>query len=422
MKTRVLYVCGSSLFRNTSANMSHNAYVQGFLENGCEVEVIMPDVSFGPVDSGFPRFAGARYRLVRSEPPWSAMAVKLKALLDGPSGEVGSSSDERSGASPPEGSRKRGAMLRSASRWLAASANAWLTRRDPHRLSRTWLRRASRFSSSRPYHLVVSNSSPASSHRLAATLISRRRVRTDRWIQLWEDPWFHDVYRRGEAPRIAREEADLLRRADEVFYVSPLTLEYQRGHFPESAHKMRLIPLPSFTPMPSAPAERRGAGPSFGYFGDYYSHTRNLVPFYEAACALDVETEICGDSDLELTPTGRVRVRGRVPLGVLSGLQASTDVLVAVCNLRGGQLPGKLYHDAATSKPVLLILDGTAREQEVIRDYFAGLGRFHFCRNQKDDIAAFAREVLDGRIPRRVAPERSFAPEAVARRLLGSNE
>ena len=97
-------------------------------------------------------------------------------------------------------------------------------------------------------------------------------------------------------------------------------------------------------------------------------------------------------------------------------------MLVAVCNLRGGQLPGKLYHDAATSKPVLLILDGTAREQEVIRDYFAGLGRFHFCRNQKDDIAAFAREVLDGRIPRRVAPERSFAPEAVARRLLGSNE
>ncbi len=37
----VLYVVGSCLTKNTSANMSHNAYVQGLLENGCNVDIIM---------------------------------------------------------------------------------------------------------------------------------------------------------------------------------------------------------------------------------------------------------------------------------------------------------------------------------------------------------------------------------------------
>ena len=41
--------------------MSHNAYVQGLLENGCEVDIIMPTDSWGESDSALPRFKEATY-------------------------------------------------------------------------------------------------------------------------------------------------------------------------------------------------------------------------------------------------------------------------------------------------------------------------------------------------------------------------
>ena len=51
---RVLYVVGSCLTKNTSANMSHNAYVQGLLENGCDVDILMAKDSGGQQDSKLP--------------------------------------------------------------------------------------------------------------------------------------------------------------------------------------------------------------------------------------------------------------------------------------------------------------------------------------------------------------------------------
>ena len=47
---RVLYVVGSCLTKNTSANMSHNGYVQGLLENACQVDILMSEDSWGVQD------------------------------------------------------------------------------------------------------------------------------------------------------------------------------------------------------------------------------------------------------------------------------------------------------------------------------------------------------------------------------------
>jgi hypothetical protein len=54
--------------------------------------------------------------------------------------------------------------------------------------------------------------------------------------------------------------------------------------------------------------------------------------------------------------------------------------------LRGGQIPGKIYHYSATTKPILFILDGTEEEKKIIKEHFAQYDRYFFCDNTKEDI------------------------------------
>ena len=64
---RVLYVVGACLSKNTSANMSHNGYVQGLLENDCQVEILMAADSWGQTDNLLPRWKNAKYYCYPSE-------------------------------------------------------------------------------------------------------------------------------------------------------------------------------------------------------------------------------------------------------------------------------------------------------------------------------------------------------------------
>ena len=95
---------------------------------------------------------------------------------------------------------------------------------------------------------------------------------------------------------------------------------------------------------------------------------------------------IYGDSDLKLESTDEITISGRVTLDVLAEVQSKTGVLVHLCNLRGGQIPGKIYHYSATNKPILFILDGTADEKQKLRAYFGQFNRFYFVENRKDQI------------------------------------
>jgi len=58
---KVLYVTGSNLGRNTSANMSHNGYVQGLLENGATLDIIMACDSYGEADTKLKNWDGVHY-------------------------------------------------------------------------------------------------------------------------------------------------------------------------------------------------------------------------------------------------------------------------------------------------------------------------------------------------------------------------
>lgn len=387
---KVLYVVGACLTKNTSANMSHNAYIQGLIENGCEVDIVMAKDSWGEDDKALPRWQQATYYEYES----LSFSDKLRrravnTIFKNPQKNDGvkiSGVTEQIATS--DGEKKR--TLRDIVKRLYYT----LFPVDPiYPLEKEWLKKASHFTEEKQYDIVISNSSPAASHKLVVILRDDKKISYNRWIQIWEDPWYADLYG-GHSEAIKEEELFLLQQATEIYYVSPLTLEYQKKYYPDCADKMCVIPLP-FLKVENKSENETVEKMSFGYFGDYFSATRNLKPFYDALCALGAKGFIYGDSDLHLAETDNIEISGRVTLDKLAVVQERTGVLVHLCNLHGGQIPGKIYHYSATDKPILFILDGTEEEKQVIKRFFEQFNRYCFCDNNKDSIEQAMKKLID---------------------------
>jgi hypothetical protein len=349
------------------------------LENGCRVEILMAEDSWGAQDNALPTWDRAVYYRY----PSVAIQDRLRKKLRGsaPAAAPAAGAAPAADAAKPSSAAKMKAGLRRFAKNMFYRCFPV----DPvYPLEKTWLNNARKFKSDTEYDLVVSNSSPAASHKLAGILIKNKQIKTKRWIQIWEDPWFFDLYG-GHAEAIREEEHALLREAGEIYYVSPLTLKYQQQHFPDCANKMKHIPLPYLESAAGTPKES-AKKLSVGYFGDYYSQTRNLRPLYDALLMSECVGNIYGDSDVNLSSTERITVSGRVTLDILSKVQENTTVLVHLSNLKGGQIPGKIYHYSATTKPILFVLDGTAEEQNLLRDYFEQFNRYYFCQNSEESI------------------------------------
>lgn len=403
-----LYIVGSCLTRNTSANMSHNGYVQGLLENGWQVDIIMAESSWGEEDKGLPIWKEARYHAYPARSFADRLRSKGRGVFSAPIGGAGGDVSIKHSVGG----------FKQSMRSLAKRAFYLCFPPDKlYPLDKTWLKNAGRFRGEKPYDLVISNSSPAASHKLAGQLFRSGRIQSHRWIQIWEDPWYLDLYMKKDEA-IRREEHALLCQGDEICYVSPLTLHYQQELYPDCAAKMRHIPLP-YLMLQEETAEKRDKPLSFGYFGDYYTGTRDLRPFYQALRESGIPGYIYGDSDLQLETTSQIQVHGRTTLDQLAKVQACVTVLVQLCNLRGGQIPGKIYHYSATDKPILFILDGTEEEKRQLRSYFEPFERYLFCENEIEDIRR-AMELLKHQISegQTWAPVQAFAPQMVAKGLI----
>lgn len=405
---RVLYITGNCLTKNTSANMSHNAFVRGLLDCGAELEIIMANDSWGEEDKALPRFENAKYIEYNSK----STADKILDLLHkmNKSGKH-KRQDIVTAVSSDKAKGTPGIHVRN----LAKRAFYTVFPEDPvYPISKKWILNASRFRSDIPYDLVISNSSPAASHRLAAELIRSGHVSCDRWIQIWEDPWFCDLYgRQGE--RIKEEEHRLLRLAKEIYYVSPLTVMYQKRLYPDCATSMKCIPLP-YLELPNPVRSENVEGDAFGYFGDYYSVSRNIQPFYTALQETGYRGCVYGDSDLCLESNERIDVHGRVTLDVLTTVQNRVQVLVHLSNLKGGQIPGKVYHYSASDKPILFILDGTDEEKKLLRVYFGQFERFVFCDNTVESIKEAMYRIMNGQ--KHFSPVADFSPHKVVEMII----
>lgn len=262
------------------------------------------------------------------------------------------------------------------------------------------------------YDLVISSSDPKTSH-IAALNLMKQGLKYNKWIQYWGDPMAMDITNHSIYPSLylRKIEQSLLRDADKIIYVSPCTYEVQKQTFPHLADKMKFSPIP-YREQKIYPVKKNNKL-QIGYFGAYMKISRNLEPLYNACDGMqhDVDLILMGETDCQFAEKENISV---YPRGVVSNYEAQADILICVLNKSGTQIPGKVYHYAATNKPILIILDG--ENKETIKKYLEPFNRYIFCNNNKEDIRRALKEFINK--PIKFNPCQAFESKNIAQSIL----
>ena len=86
-----------------------------------------------------------------------------------------------------------------------------------------------------------------------------------------------------------------------------------------------------------------------------------------------------------------ITVNERLPWDKVQELEKKADILVHLSNLRGSQIPGKIYQYSGTNKPILFILDGDINK---IKEQFEAYNRYVFCLNNLMNIQKTVEEMV----------------------------
>lgn len=372
---KILVINGDCVQTNSSANLCHLAYIRGLVSAGHEVTLLSAD--------------GRDYKLDESMTipsevkSYTYYAVsfyeKLSLRRNNASASTAPMSDNSNTKTKPSLKSK---IINSAKSLVLSCYGV-------HGIYAKFVKKAQRFYSDEEYDVVISVSTPVTSHLLTHKLLKSKHIKAKKWIQIWEDPWYSDAYDFNGKQKIFKEERRILSFAERVCYVSPLTLKNQQKLYPESAHKMYWQPLPYYYKQESEKTDLTDK--RYGYFGAYYSVSRDLEPFYKAALECGIDTTICGDPSNLFKATDNIKIHSRLSLAELKPIEDSTNVLIFLCNRKGGQIPGKIYQYSATDKIILFILDGTEEEKKVLREFFEPFNRYIFCENTVEDISRAVR-------------------------------
>lgn len=237
------------------------------------------------------------------------------------------------------------------------------------------------------YELIISTSDPKTSHVFVKKMIDSG-LKYSRWIQHWGDPMNGDITRRNCYPDkvIQWYELRMIKWADKVVYVSPLTVDAQCDVYHDLEHKIDFVPLPCIaSELKQEVRDKPHQRLRLAYMGDYSSSIRNIMPLYEACKQMKgVELTIAGISDLQLQMTENITILPRIPHTQAQLIEEQSDVSVSVCNLRGTQIPGKLYYSAAMQKHLLVLVDGD--NSNAIKEYLKHFNRYTITDNDKESI------------------------------------
>lgn len=400
----ILIVSGCCLYQNTSANLCHRAYIEGFVKLGHAVDLLTFSEKDIIVDKSIVLPSIRNHYKYDGVSLYEKLAAKQSKTRGGQPSTSNGNTEAKIGLKAKLISKTKGFV-----RSLYGIYNPTIN----------WYYKAKKFRSSENYDLVVSLSYPQVSHLLAKELIETKKVFTKRWIQVWEDPWTIDLNNSDSYEKCKSAEGKLLNSADEVVYVTPITLRRQQELFPDNRNKMKWYPVPSY--YIGSNTQSSGMEENYyGYFGDYSPNIRNLKPFYSVAVKKNLNVDICGSPSDLFSSQNNVNIFPRLPLEELKEYEDRANIVICLFNLGGGQIPGKIYQLAATNKTILAILDGPEDEQKVIRDYFEKFNRFVFCQNNEQSISQAIDKIETGDLDDiSNEPIDAFSVEKVAKMLLG---
>lgn len=273
------------------------------------------------------------------------------------------------------------------------------------------------------YDYIISSSDPKSSHLCAYNLItSGKQSFNGKWIQIWGDPFLGDItanYSKSITKKIRIEEEKLLNKADSIIYVSEMTRRQQAKLYKQFAHKMTTLPIPYLNKKESIVNDKKiSKTVKLSYCGDYISKVRNIMPLYSAVHNEDnIILTIAGMSDLKLETDSRIQVFSRVSKIKVDEVEQNADILIHLSNIKGSQIPGKIYQYSGTDKPILFILDGDKRR---LRDQFEKYNRYVFCDNSEEAILYSIKKIISEN--KHYIPLSAFSRTEVAKRIIESCE
>ena len=404
----ILVIMGDCITVNTSANLCHLAYIKGLLDNGHNVTLVSADAPEYNHDNSIQIPDGTNTVFYNGITLYERMSKKKSATS--PNGVARSNTNSVS---------DRNNQKQSISALVVRKLkDFWLSLYGPHGVYSKILKTAKAYKSSIDFDYVISLSTPPSSHLLTYKLLRSKHIKAKHWIQIWEDPWFGDAYGFNGKNKIFREEKRILSFAEKVCYVSPLTLKDRQRLFPESADKMYWQPLPYYYKNDTRTQKKTRIN-QYGYFGDYAPASRDLEPFYKAAVDCKIPVNICGSPSNLFASTKKIQIYPRLPLNEIKPIEDKTNILIFLCNRKGGQIPGKIYQYSATYKTILFILDGTDEEKQVLKEYFQKFNRYVFCENTVEDITRAIKDIESGNIGDVVnEPIDAFNPKETVRKIL----
>lgn len=385
---KILYVVSRPLEINTSASIRNRATIMGLIENHCDVTVFTtePDINHEAYDDSL-----------------SLKGVNVKTVKLG-----GNQSVARIG--------RKLFFLKPLKKLLYKI----MSKHDIYDNLKGIVNYVDEIDIEKDnYNLIISSSDPKSSHLFVETLLKNKgEFFNGKWIQIWGDPFLGDISRQDSKKNISlikSEEKRLLSEADSVVYVSELTLEQQKNNYPDSAFKMRYLPIPY--------VEKRiyklqnlceKDTIEIVYLGDYNSNIRNINPIYNAVKEMkNIHMTICGGSDHPVSSCDNITIYGRVSYKVVKELEEKADILVHLSNSSGSQIPGKIYQYAGTNKPILFILDGN---EELLRKQFDKYDRFCFAENSEMDIQVKLNDMILSN--REYRPIEELEKKMIASRLI----
>lgn len=268
------------------------------------------------------------------------------------------------------------------------------------------------------YDFIISSSDPKSSHLFVEKLLLEQgKYFQGKWVQIWGDPFYDDITLLKNVNRndVYNEENRLLGGADKVVYVSKLTLLKQQDRYVSNALKMEFHPIPYNREIVTANRNLRDLDVvNLAYCGDYASNVRNIVPLYNAIkdCK-KANLVIYGNSDITLNNTENITLKRRQSYEKVDELESKSDILVHLSNLRGSQIPGKIFQYSGTSKPILFILDG---DSALLRSEFEKYNRYYFAFNNSDSITKTIEQIVADN--RSFDPVEDFSKKIIARAIL----
>lgn len=285
----------------------------------------------------------------------------------------GSPSTVRARSGEGDGAPRRGGALRHAAKWV--HDRTWKKLYWPD-FACLWYpparAEARRVRDAQGIDALVTVSLPFTGHLVGLAL--KRRDPSLPWLVDIGDPFsfFHRTTLNNHAlyqGRNRRAEAQVLRRADAVAVTTEPTAERYAEMFPESAHKLRVVP-PLLVPLPVEAPSRNGGPLRLVFVGTLYRNFRSpdfLLDFFhalegQAGRPMELhfygELHDCADCFGRYPQSLGERVFLHGPVGRAEAYRAmlGADVLVNIGNDTRYQLPSKVVDYASTGGPVINVV------------------------------------------------------------------